>query len=99
MMYFFVFITVIKLRYSQPDTHRPYKVPGGKIGIWIIAGCGALSSLFTIAIGFVPPHDIELAHNWHYTAALIIGVLVFSLIPFVLMSKHEKLKNMKFQLS
>jgi glutamate:GABA antiporter len=34
-VYLFVFAALIKLRYSQPDTHRAFKIPGGISGIWV----------------------------------------------------------------
>ena len=37
LMYILVFAAALRLRYTEPDTPRPYKVPGGKVGIWLIA--------------------------------------------------------------
>jgi amino acid transporter len=34
----------VKLRYSDPDAHRPYQVPGGKVGAWSAA---------TLVFGFI----------------------------------------------
>ncbi|MCW2984834.1 MAG: amino acid permease [Conexibacter sp.] len=33
--YLWIFPTVLKLRFSHPHVHRPYRVPGGDAGIWI----------------------------------------------------------------
>ncbi|HEX3000815.1 MAG TPA: amino acid permease, partial [Methanoregula sp.] len=38
IVYILVFAAVIKLRYSQPDQPRPFRVPGGKAGIWAVGG-------------------------------------------------------------
>ena len=40
MMYIMIFASAIKLRYTQPDTPRAYKIPGGNYGMWIVAGMG-----------------------------------------------------------
>jgi glutamate:GABA antiporter len=40
MMYVLVFCAAIRLRYSEPNADRPYKVPGGRLGIWIVGGMG-----------------------------------------------------------
>jgi amino acid transporter len=32
--YLWIFPAALKLRYSHPDVHRPYRVPGGTAGIW-----------------------------------------------------------------
>jgi glutamate:GABA antiporter len=35
LSYLLIFPTVIKLRYSHPEVHRPYRLPMGKAGAWI----------------------------------------------------------------
>jgi glutamate:GABA antiporter len=34
--YVLIFPAVIKLRYRYPDAPRPYRIPGGKIGLWTV---------------------------------------------------------------
>ena len=34
IVYVLIFPAVIKLRYSHPDVPRPYRIPGGKVGLW-----------------------------------------------------------------
>src|SRR5690606_6043846 len=36
VMYVLIFAALIKLRYSQPDTERAYRIPGGRIGVWVV---------------------------------------------------------------
>ena len=40
VMYMLMYAAAIRLRYSQPDLKRSYRVPGGTIGMWCIAGVG-----------------------------------------------------------
>jgi amino acid transporter len=35
--YIWIFPAVLKLRYTHPEVERPYRVPGGKAGIWAAA--------------------------------------------------------------
>ena len=54
MSYIVIFPALIKLRYSHPDVHRPYRVPGGKVGVW---ACGLLCmfwALLASIVGFFP---------------------------------------------
>jgi amino acid transporter len=37
LSYLLIFPTVVKLRYSEPDVKRPYRVPGGNAGVWVAA--------------------------------------------------------------
>src|SRR6202167_516255 len=34
--YVLIFPAVIKLRYKYPDIARPYRIPGGTIGLWVV---------------------------------------------------------------
>lgn len=49
--YVLIFPAVIKLRYKYPDIQRPYRIPGGTIGLWV-AGIltTAWAAFTTIAI-------------------------------------------------
>jgi len=54
LMYIIMFIAGIRLRYTHPDTERPYKVPGGNLGMWIIGGIGLVTSACCLLIGLIP---------------------------------------------
>jgi amino acid transporter len=34
--YLFIFPSYLILRYKYPNVHRPYRVPGGMVGAWIV---------------------------------------------------------------
>jgi amino acid transporter len=36
--YLGVFPALARLRYTHPDAHRPYRIPGGTAGAWIVSG-------------------------------------------------------------
>ena len=40
ILYVFMFAAAIRLRYKRPDVKRAYRVPGGNIGMWVVAGLG-----------------------------------------------------------
>lgn len=55
-MYLMLFAAAIRLRYSEPDTLRPYRVPGGRLwGLWLVAGTGFATTLVCLLIGLLPP--------------------------------------------
>lgn len=83
MMYFLIFISVIKLRYSQPHTPRLYKIPGGMIGVWLIAGCGAIFCIIAFGLGFVPPDEYKFIDSKTYFWVLLCGIFIFSAPPFI----------------
>lgn len=83
LMYLMIFFSVIKLRYSQPNTPRRFRIPGGKLGVWLIAGTGALFSLGAFLVGFVPPQEYQFMDPLLYSGILVGGIVLFSLPPFV----------------
>lgn len=85
LMYIFLFAAAIRLRYTHPDVPRTYRVPGGKVGIWIVAGVGILSSILTLVIGFLPPEQIQTGNYKFYLSFLLIGLLLVCAAPFVIL--------------
>ncbi|MDF2691005.1 MAG: amino acid transporter [Gammaproteobacteria bacterium] len=84
LMYLCVFFAFLRLRYKHPDAKRPFRVPGGKIGMWLISLLGILSMLFTVYIGFIPPAQIPYHSVLEYEAILGIGLVVFCLPPLIM---------------
>jgi amino acid transporter len=83
IMYFMLFLCVIRLRQTQPDTPRLYQVPGGKWGVWIIAGIGAITCFVAFFLGFVPPKEFDFGSTERYVSILITGLVLFSAPPFI----------------
>jgi putative glutamate/gamma-aminobutyrate antiporter len=89
LMYIMVFAAALRLRYTQPDAPRPYRVPGGKAGIWLIAGMGLAGSAFGLVIGFIPPSGIQHWPTPIYIAAMVGAIVICSVPPFII----EKVKK------
>lgn len=82
--YLFMFAASIKLRYKCPDVKRSYRVPGGKVGIWIVGVAGMITCIFAIGVGFFPPPDMGIDGSYVYEATLITGILIFCAMPLIL---------------
>jgi glutamate:GABA antiporter len=67
--YILIFPTLVILRKSHPDVHRPYKVPGGMAGVWICAGLTTFWAAFATLVALFPgfldysPHAIFSGHH------------------------------------
>jgi len=85
IMYIMMFAAAIKLRHSQPRLERPYKIPGGKIGIWTVSGLGIASSTFAILIGFFPPSQIPTGNTFFYIFFLVLSILLACIGPWVIL--------------
>lgn len=75
--YILMFISAIRLRYTQPHVKRYYKVPFGNVGIWVLGLLGMMSAAFGIFIAFIPPSQIPMGNLFVYEAIIITGVFVF----------------------
>jgi len=84
VMYLLLYASAIRLRYTQPNVPRAYKLPGGKFVMWLVAGIGILAVLFAFIIGFFPPSQLEVGSPLFYVLFLAIGVLVFVLLPIII---------------
>lgn len=82
IVYLFVFAALIKLRYSQPDTPRAFKIPGGKAGAWIVGGVGFVACVFTFIVSLVPPGDSGIP-ILGYALIMLAGTAVLALPPLV----------------
>jgi len=88
IVYVLVFASVIKLRYSQPDTPRPFKIPGGMAGVWLVGGLGACGTTFAFIVGLMPPSYFSTS-GLTYISALLFGTFVLAVPPLVFL----KFKN------
>jgi glutamate:GABA antiporter len=84
IMYVLMFAAVIRLRYTQPDRPRPYKIPGGKLGVWIMAGLGVAGCVFAFYVGFVPPSQIKTGNHTLYISLMILFTAVLAVPPLVI---------------
>lgn len=84
IVYIVLFVAAIYLRYSKPEVARGYKIPFGNIGIWIAGVLGIASCLFAIALGFIPPKNIDVGSIVVYESILVIGMTLLILPPVVI---------------
>ncbi|MBS0288284.1 MAG: amino acid permease [Proteobacteria bacterium] len=82
-MYILVFASAIKLRFNHAQSVRPYKIPGGNLGLVFIAGSGILVCALCFFLGFIPPeqfkHTLSMQHLFVFEGYLVGGLVLFSL--------------------
>lgn len=84
MMYLLLFAAAIKLRYSQPKAKRAFSIPGGKLGVWLVAGVGFVSTLAGFVVGFFPPAGLPKEMIFAYEAVLFFSILLVGAMPFAI---------------
>ena len=77
-----MYAAAMRLRYSQPDIKRPFKIPGGNVGMWVVGIVGLLGALIAGVISFVPPNQIKTGSPAIYVGLLLVGAVIFTAIPF-----------------
>lgn len=85
IMYILMFVAAIVLRYKKPDVARAYKIPFGKLGMWVVSGLGIVASFATLIISFYPPDQLNTGSALFYQMFLVAGIVVVSAIPFIIL--------------
>lgn len=83
VVYMMMFAAAIKLRYLQPKIVRKYRIPGGNLGMWIIAGLGFSVCVLIFFTGFIPPTQIIIGSTVSYEIILILGCLIMCFPVFL----------------
>ena len=83
IMYMILFAAFMILRKNSPDTPRPFRVPGGKAGMWSIGGFSILGAFGSILLGFVPPSSIDVGNIFFYEGFMIFGIIVLASCPLI----------------
>ena len=88
--YVLIFPAVIKLRYRYPDVPRPYRIPGGTAGLWIVGILTTAWAVFTTiaviypGIGTAHPDDSLpsgfTGQRLQYTLSQVIPLVVMILV-------------------
>ena len=83
LMYLLMFLSAIKLRIQAPDHPRAFQIPGGMVGMLIVAGVGIIGVLTTLVVSFMPPDGINVGIVSRYEVSLILSLLLMCSPPFV----------------
>jgi amino acid transporter len=82
-MYIVMFLAAIALRYSQPNIARPFRIPGGNFGMWLVGLVGLAGALISGALSFAPPTQIGTGNAAVYVGILLAATAVEVAIPFI----------------
>lgn len=85
IMYVILFAAAIRLRFTQTHLKRPFAIPGGTFGIFLVGGLGLIASLFGIILAFFPSHKVPMGDLFTLELIQISAVLSVILIPFIIM--------------
>jgi glutamate:GABA antiporter len=84
-----IFAAVIRLRYTQPETLRPFRIPGGFPGVWLVGTTGFVATAFAVAIALERPSTVPYLSDWVYVGAMIVLALCW-MLPFAVFTVIRK---------
>ncbi len=84
-----IYFAFIRLRRTQPQKRRGFRVPGGKFGEVIVAGIGILGAIVAMILSFIPPSQINTGSPVVYVLIIFCGALLFFCVPLIVFSKRK----------
>ena len=90
IMYMLMFASAIRLRYKLPQMERPFRLGAKGNGLmWLLAGLGFCGALLAFVLSFIPPSQIAVGSNTVWYAVLIIGAIIFVIIPYIIYAMRK----------
>ena len=84
IMYILMFAAAITHSKSVKEKPGMFSMPGGKFGVWIIAGIGLIASILAIGLGFFPPAQEQTGGILFYEGFLVLGILILGSAPLIM---------------
>lgn len=89
IMVLMIYASFIRLRRTQPQKQRGFRVPGGKFGEVIVCTVGILGALLALVLSYIPPSQIATGSPVVYVGIIVIGVAIFLALPLWVYSKRK----------
>jgi glutamate:GABA antiporter len=86
IMYVLMFVAAMRLRRSQPDRARGYRVPA----LGLLCVIGIISAAAALVIGFVPPSQFGHSDPLVYAGLILAGIVAIGILPPLLMDRLRR---------
>ena len=84
VMVIIIYAAFVRLRRTEPNAKRGFKIPGGDFMKWVIGIVGIVGAVAASILSFLPPSQINTGSPATYIIMLIVGFLVLISIPFII---------------
>ncbi len=83
VMVIMIYGAFMRLRRTQPLKKRGFRVPGGKVGEYIVCSLGILGALLALVLSYLPPAQITTGSPVVYVGIIVVGVGVIIALPLI----------------
>lgn len=85
MMYVLMFIAAWHLKSKFAHLKRPFSIPGGKLGYYLICILGLIGCAITLFVGFIPPEQtMDVGGAAHFRLIFSLGIVTMLLPALII---------------
>lgn len=84
-----IYAAFVRLRHTEPNVKRGFKVPGGNFVKWLIGIVGIAGAILAAILSFFPPSQINTGSPVTYIIILILGCAILLAVPFVVYDRRK----------
>ena len=84
VMVIIIYAAFVRLRRTEPNAKRGFKIPGGDFVKWFIGIVGIGGAIAASILSFLPPSQINTGSPATYIIILIVGFIVLISVPFII---------------
>jgi amino acid transporter len=88
-IYVMMYLSVVRLRKTRPDVVRPYRIPGGRVGLYVVTGAGGLACIVAIGLDLIPPSQLQNVSFLTYAGVMLAALTVIVSVPFIVRSRRN----------
>ena len=89
IMAIIIYAAFVRLRHTEPNVKRGFRVPGGNFVKWLIGIVGIIGAILATIISFFPPSQINTGSPVVYIVILVIGCAILLAVPFVVYDRRK----------
>lgn len=89
VMVIMIYGAFFRLRRTEPNLKRGFRVPGGNFGKYVVTIVGVLGAFIALALSYIPPSQITIGSPVIYVGLLLVCVGVFLALPLIIYAKRK----------
>jgi amino acid transporter len=92
LMYTLMFLAAWKIKGKFVSLPRPYCIPGGNLGYYLVCALGLIGCTITLIVGFIPPEQMMGVDGAsHFRLIFSLGIVIM-LLPALLIHVYKKFR-------